>query len=589
MVFSWRIGMLAMLLTGVPWLAFGDETKPPAEGPEAEFHRLCKDFLDTYLTQYPVTATRLGDHRHDVKWSDNSEEARQWRAAWLRQTRGRLESIPLNALPPEDQVDAAILAHRLDASLFSMEHLRPWENRPLSVVGEVGSGLDYLVSRDFAPLPIRMLALKGRLDALPGFLARGQAALVAPPRIHTETAIDQNKGLIAFVNGSMRADFDQVPEQAEGLNASADAAAAALEEFQRFLEDELLPRSTDEFRMGSELFEQKLQYTLDTGLTADDVVQRAWTTLEQTRANMVVLARELHPEFFPGEPVPHTPDEAAETALIRKVLDHMAADHADDATVFDQARASLEEATRFVEEHDLVTLPGDPVEVIEMPEFNRGVSIAYCDSPGPFEENPQTFYAIAPPPEDWSDERRESFYREYNSTMIKDLTVHEAMPGHYLQLAHAARFKSPIRAVFGSGTFVEGWALYSEWVMEQHGFGGPAVAMQRHKMVLRLCINAIIDNGVQAGSMTHDEAVALMTGKGFQEEGEAEGKWTRACLTSTQLSTYLIGLLEMMDIRRDYEARSGEEFDLKAYNDEILAHGSPAPRHLRMLLGLEGE
>ena len=587
MIFNWRMVMLAMAMAGLPWLASGAEAEGAGEELETEFYKFGREFLDTYLGQYPVTATRLGDHRQDAKWSDSSEEARQWRAAWLRQTRGRLESMPLESLPIEDQVDAAILAHRLDASLFSMEQLRPWENRPLSVVGEVASGLDYLVSRDFAPLPLRMAVLQGRLDGLPDFLASGQAALVSPPRIHTETAIDQNRGLIDWVNGSMRDDFDKVPEQAAALNASADAAAAALQAFQRFLEEELLPRSTEEFRMGAELYERKLQYTLDTGLTADDVVERAWTTLESTRANMVVLARELHPEFFPGEALPDTLDEAAENALIRKVLDHMAADHADDATVFDQARASLEEATRFTAEHDLVTLPGDPVEVIAMPEFNRGVSIAYCDAPGPFEENPQTFYAIAPPPEDWTDERRESFYREYNSTMIKDLTVHEAMPGHYLQLAHAARFKSPIRAVFSSGTFVEGWALYSEWVMEQHGFGGPAVAMQRHKMVLRLCINAIIDHGVQAGAMTHDEAVELMTGRGFQEEGEAEGKWTRACLTSAQLSTYLIGMLEMMDIRRDYEAKAGEAFDLKAYNDEVLAHGSPAPRHLRRLLGLE--
>jgi hypothetical protein len=271
----------------------------------------------------------------------------------------------------------------------------------------------------------------------------------------------------------------------------------------------------------------------------------------------------------------------------------MAADHPGDDTVVPEAQGTLDQATAFVAEQGLLTLPGDAVRVIEMPEFKRGVAIAYCDAPGPLEHNRETFYAIAPPPADWPAERRESFYREYNRTMLVELTIHEAMPGHYLQLAHAARFDSPVRAVFGSGTFVEGWALYSEWLMEQHGYGGVALGLQRRKMVLRLCINAIVDHEVHAGSMTHDEAIALMTGRGFQEVGEAEGKWIRAQLTSGQLSTYLVGLLEMMQLRRDAEAAAAAAapdtaapFDERAYHDEILAHGSPTPRHLRLLLGL---
>jgi uncharacterized protein (DUF885 family) len=267
-------------------------------------------------------------------------------------------------------------------------------------------------------------------------------------------------------------------------------------------------------------------------------------------------------------------------------MDRIADDHADDETIIAAARATLEQATAFVAEHRLVTLPDEPVEIIVMPEFKRGVSIAYCDAPGPLEESRETFYAIAPPPEAWPPERRESFYREYNQAMLHELTIHEAMPGHFLQLAHDARFDSPVRAVFSSGTFVEGWALYSEWMMAEHGYGGPTVRLQRHKMVLRLCLNAIIDHGVHAGEMDHDEALALMMERGFQEEGEAEGKWKRAQLTSAQLSSYLVGLIEVMAIRRAFEAQAGEDFDLLAFNDELLAHGSPPPRHLAGLLGL---
>ena len=279
-------------------------------------------------------------------------------------------------------------------------------------------------------------------------------------------------------------------------------------------------------------------------------------------------------------------DDAARATLIRAVLDQLAADHPDDDTLLDEARATLAEATQFVADRGLVALPDEPVQIIEMPEFNRGVSIAYCDAPGPFEKSRETFYAIAPPPAEWPAERRESFYREYNSWMLVDLTIHEAMPGHYLQLAHAGKVHRPLRAVFSSGTFVEGWALYSEWMMGQEGFGGPEVELQRLKMVLRLCINALLDHGVHTGGMTEEQAMTLMTERGFQEDGEAAGKWRRACLTSAQLSTYLVGMIEVMDIRRDFEDRAAGEFDLREFNDLTLSQGSIAPRHIRALMML---
>ena len=567
-----------VLLMGV---VMGGGRAGAQEDAAARFEALSEAFLERYLTEYPVTATRLGDHRFDGRWPDMSAAARTGRIQWLKGVHAELSAIPAGELEPEARVDAVILLHHLESSLFSTEVLRPWETNPLAAVGTVGSGLDYLAAREFAPLPQRMESLRQRLEGLPAYLA--DSPLERPPRVHTETAIDQNRALIRYVDEDLRVQFEQVPGQRAALDAAADRAVAALEAHQAFLEGELLERSTGDFRIGRERFAKKLQYALDTDMSADEVVAQAWQLLERTTTEMAEVAARLHPEMFPGEPIPGDP-----SALVRKVLDRIADDHSDDATLLAEARATLEEATAFVAERELVTLPDEEVSIIEMPEFRRGVSIAYCDAPGPFEEARQTFYAIAPPPATWDDTRRESFYREYNSSMLKELTVHEAMPGHYLQLAHAGAFDSPVRSVFGSGTFVEGWALYSEWLMVEHGFGGPAVRLQRLKMVLRLCINAIVDHEVHAGTMEHDAAVALMTGRGFQEEGEAEGKWTRACLTSAQLSTYLVGMLEVMELRRLGEAKAGETFDVRAFNDELLAHGSPAPRHLRALLGLDG-
>jgi uncharacterized protein (DUF885 family) len=211
--------------------------------------------------------------------------------------------------------------------------------------------------------------------------------------------------------------------------------------------------------------------------------------------------------------------------------------------------------------------------------------VAYCDPPGPLETaNVPTFYCISPTPADWSAERVESFYREYNDDLVRNLTIHEAMPGHYLQLAHARRYRgtSKVRALGFSGPFVEGWACYAEEVMTAAGYGGLPLRLQQLKTAVRSTLNAIIDQMVHCSDMSEDEAMAMMVMRGFQEEGEAAGKWRRALLTSTQLSTYFVGYMEISGIGR---ARP-DGVSLCEWHDRMLAHGSPPPRHLRTLLGL---
>jgi uncharacterized protein (DUF885 family) len=248
----------------------------------------------------------------------------------------------------------------------------------------------------------------------------------------------------------------------------------------------------------------------------------------------------------------------------------------------------LQTTTDFVRANALVTVPEEPLKVTPLPEFQRGVAVAYCDPPGPLAKNGETFYYISPTPADWTKERVTSFFREYNNHMLQNLTIHEAMPGHYLQLAHANKFKAPtmVRAIFSSGTFVEGWATYAEQFMVEKGFGGPELKMQQLKMRLRLIINAIIDQKIHTAGMAEKEAMDLMMNEGFQEEGEAAGKWRRACLTSTQLSTYYVGNIELNRLRDAYIAKHGGNVDMKTMHDAILSFGSPAPRYVKEALGL---
>jgi uncharacterized protein (DUF885 family) len=297
---------------------------------------------------------------------------------------------------------------------------------------------------------------------------------------------------------------------------------------------------------------------------------------------MVGTAEELWPELFPQRKLPGTKTAAGRAKLVRSVLARLAEDRPTDETIVDEARKLTNEATEFVRAKDLVEVPDEPISVIEMPEYRRGVAVAYCDSAGPLEKTRQTFYAISPTPNDWSPARVTSFYREYNRGMLAELTIHEAMPGHALQLAHASRFVSPTRAVFESGPFIEGWAVYSEALMARHGFGGPRVRIQRQKMALRVAANAILDHEVHAGSMDEAAAMKLLTEEAFQEEGEAAGKWKRVQLTSVQLSTYYFGFSEVSKLRKRAEQQPG--FAERAFHDRLLAYGSPAPKYLRHIL-----
>ncbi|KYF84647.1 hypothetical protein BE17_16605, partial [Sorangium cellulosum] len=540
--------------------------------------------LEEYLRDEPVRATEAGDHRYDAAWPDITEQGEAARRRAIEGALAELLSVPAAQLGLQSRVDAAMIENQLRSTLFAIDELREATWNPMVTTGLVGDGLDPLITRSFAPLEERLRSLGGRLSGVPALVRAAKQRLTgAPPRIHTETAIAQNQGLIALCKTDLPELFASAPAQRAELDAAARAAAAALEDFQAFLEKELLPRSNGDFRLGRARFEKKLRFALDdAAIDIDGVVRSARALLAQTHTEMLETSRELWPTLFGKQPFPKVATQDEKMAAIRRVLDALAAERPTNATIVKESDRLLAAATAFVRERDLVRIPEEPCQVIEMPEYRRGVAVAYCDASGPLEAKQETFFAIAPTPKDWPAARVDSFYREYNTSMLADLTVHEAMPGHFLQLMHNNRFPSKIRAVFSSGPFVEGWAVYTEWLMSHHGFGGPKVRMQRQKMVLRLSVNAILDHGVHAGAMDEKEALALMTKDAFQEEGEAVGKWRRARLTSAQLTTYFHGFTEMMRLRAEHQAKPG--FSERAYHDRLLSYGSPSVRHLAALL-----
>jgi uncharacterized protein (DUF885 family) len=549
---------------------------------DARFAAFAARFLDAYLAMSPTRATEAGEHRHDARWPDMSAEGEAAERRFIVAQKKELAALPEADLGVQARVDRGVIENRLDYWLFSIDELREAETDPMTYTGLVGDGLDPLVTRDFAPIEERMKSLEARLSGVPGIVEAAKKRLGKPPRIFTETAIQQNQGLVALCEHDLAETFAKVPAQKASLEAAAARAVAALKDFQAFLEKDLLPRSDGSFRLGRARFEKKLRFELADPVDIDAVEQGARALLQKTQDEMADTAKELWPELMKPEALPPMASADDRRAVVRKVLDKLAADHPSNATILAEAKGRLDEATRFVKDHDLVTVPEQPCRVIEMPEYRRGVAIAYCDASGPLEKKAETFYAISPTPKDWPQKRADSFYREYNRSMLADLTVHEAMPGHFLQLMHNNAFPSKVRAVFSSGAFVEGWAVYGEWLMSKYGFGGPRVRMQRQKMVLRLAANAVLDHGVHAGAMEEKEALDLMMKDAFQEEGEAVGKWKRARLSSAQLTTYYYGFTEMMKLRAAHEKDPG--FTERSYHDALIGSGSPPMRALRTLM-----
>lgn len=504
----------------------------PAAGAQADgdvnlrFQQLADGFLQAYLSVEPENATALGDHRFDGRLRDRSKQGLENEAVFMKRTLEELADIPIKELSKENQVDYGVLQSNLESTVYEIETVRSWAWNPLDY--NVGNSIYLLIGRDFAPLPERLRSVCSRLQGVPAIISAAKANLQHSPKIHVETAILQNTGTISLIRNDLNEFADKAPEIKGELAAAQAKAVAALEDYGKWLKEDLLPRADGDFRLGDEKFRTRLRYSLESNLTKEEVLRRAEAELKKTQSDMYETALPIFEKSYTGR---ETPKGVDRKTVCKTVLDQLAATHPDDDSIVPRAKADLQTCAEFVRAHELVSVPGEPVNVVVMPEFQRGVAIAYCDAPGALAKNEATFFAISPTPADWTEGRKTSFYREYNDFMLQDLTIHEAMPGHYLQLTLANRFKAPtlVRGVFTSGMFAEGWATYAEQFMAGAGYGGPEVRMEQLKMRLRLIINAILDQKIHTAGMTEAEAMALMTQEGFQEEGEAAGKWRRAC------------------------------------------------------------
>jgi uncharacterized protein (DUF885 family) len=574
----------AFLFLLIPLFGLGAE--PAAQTADTHLNQFFQQYLDARFSLQPLAATALGDHRFDNQLEDLRKASRE---RWIDLDRATLANLPKHvdyaSLSRAGQVDFEILQTELTRSIWSAENLHPFEEDPRVYNNYISDSIYSLLTQSTLPHETNISNCLARMNLIPGVIAAAKENLHNPPRAILETAISQNRGALEFYQTAIF-EFAGKTRQLPGLKSSAVRARTALLDYQQWLEKDLLPRANGDWRLGKEKFYRKLELELDAGLNADQVLDDALTEFNRVQSEMYVISRQLWSRYFPARALPPD-DTAGRRTTIQLVLSEIAKDHCTPSQLVDEIRETVKHIRKFITSADILRLPlPDSCNIVEMPEFQRGNSTAFMNSPPPLDPKAKGFYAISPPPKDWDAARATSYLKEYNRKMLQILTIHEAYPGHYVQFEYANRNASLIRLVLPSGVYVEGWAVYTEQMMLDQGYGNGDLALRltQLKFYLRAVANTILDHNMHCKGLTDEQALRFLTEDAYQSEGEARLKIIRAKQSSVQLSTYFVGRMAHYRLRQAIAREQGENFRLGRYNEAVLSQGPVPVKYLPELV-----
>jgi uncharacterized protein (DUF885 family) len=564
--------------------------------PSEKLAALTQEFVYTTISFSPVTATSIGLHQYqkqkmDDQLDDMSPPSLDKQVHFYEDFAARLHKLPADSLTPEDRADLSIMEDQCSLAMLDLKEIHSALHNPTIYVESLGNALFTPLVVEYGPKPARFQNIIARLQKVPLYLDQASGNLQSAPPIWTQVAMEENQGNIDLVDKTIRAGVPA--EMKDTYAAAARPALDAMRKFQGYLKTSLSARTGADWRLGQDRYTRKFRYALESGVEADTVLDMAERDLAKVRAHMLELAGPLHREMFPAQK-DHgdVSGDAQQNQVIGEVLAKIAERHSTRESYMDDARKDLDEARAFVEQKHLLTLPSrSNLQVIPTPEFMRGIYAVGGFNPAPALE-PQlgAFYWVTPIPADWPADRVESKLKEYNFYKLKLLTIHEAVPGHYVQ-AEIANDLQPLprrllRSVFGNGPYVEGWAQYATQTMLDEGFlnHSPEMALTFAKEELRVIANAILDVRLQMLNMTDEEALDLMQKQTFQEREEAMAKLQRAKLSSAQLPTYFVGWRGWIRVRDEYQKAKGGGYRLSTFNDSALREGAvPLPVLGRLL------
>jgi uncharacterized protein (DUF885 family) len=570
------------------------------------FAQLTDQFVKESLALSPVNASYAGFHQYkdpktgkvielDAELDDVSAKAVTEQEAFYRAWRGRFQKeTPVASLDSQDAADYRLIDDNIGLSLLEYDHIQSYKHQPQVYVELVGNGLFLPLTQEYASKEVRVGHVVSRIGQIPRLLDQAKSVLTDADPIFISTAVEENDGNVSLID-SVAADIPAGSPLKAQYDKVAPAAKKALADFTAWLQNDLAKRPTNgrDWRLGKDWYGQKFRYVMETSISPDQLLADAEAELKRIRTEMFQTALPLYKQMFPGkDDYSSLPARERENKIIRAVIDKISDEHPERDQLIDAVKADLEGIKQFIRDKKIVSLGSrDNLKVIPTPEFERGIySVAGFHSAPPLEPNAEAQYWVTPIDPKMPAAKAESKLREYNNYTLKWLTIHEALPGHYVQAEHADDVQPPtrrvLRALLGNGAYVEGWAEYIADVMTEEGYldHSPKFLLIRRKIMLRATANTILDIRMQTMNMTDQQAMDLMLNDTFQTQAEADGKLQRAKLSSTQLPTYFVGSRQWWVLRKKYQAAKGSGFTLEEFHNKALDQGALPLEYLEKII-----
>lgn len=552
---------------------------------DARFDRHVEQLLDGYWRLHPSYAFTVGYYKYADQLVVPDPAARTAALQFIEQELAALKTFSEPSLSPSSRIDLMLLRNQLESDRWHLQVFKDWQWQPSNY--NVADSFARQLTTAYAPLEKRLRDMLARLAKVPAFYKAAAANLEHPTLVHTELALEQNQGALGVFADELRTQVDgsklSAAEKAAFHQrvAAAKTAITGYIEFLTALKEKLKKGEERSFRIGKQLYAQKFAYDIGSGYTAAELYVKAKAEKAALHDRMEKLARTLWPKYLGPRPMP-----ADRLELISAVITELSKHHTTPERFVETIRQQIPELEKFVRDHDLVAQDATrPLVVRETPPYLRGVAGAGVDAPGPYDPTANTYYNVSPL-EGYTAERAESYLREYNDWMLQLLNIHEAVPGHYVQLLHANKSRSLVKSIFGNDAMSEGWAVYSERMLLDAGYGGatPELWLIWSKWNLRSVCNTIIDYETHTGELTREQMVTFLTREAFQSEAEAVNKWRRATVSQVQLTSYFDGYSEITALRDEEKARLGSKFSLRDFNNKFLSYGSAPVKYIRELM-----
>ncbi|WP_226704132.1 DUF885 domain-containing protein [Microbulbifer elongatus] len=547
---------------------------------EKEFQQLSKQMVERMWHLFPSWAISNGYYQVAERLEAPDNNYRQKVLGFAREYRNEFSRFKPEQLSDNARTDLALIHNFLDETVWKLNVFKPHEWNPANY--NVSHGFALILNTDYAPLEDRLRSFSNRMQLVPAYYAAAKQSLQNPASPQLILAIQQNEGAQSVFGEDTEktlATSGLSDKEKELFKSRLATTREAIEDYVAHLHNLHTKMekadSFHDFRIGEKLYEEKFAYDIQIGMSGEELYQRALKEKDRLHLKMDELADKLWPKYFETE---KKPDDILEK--ISRVLEKLSLNHATKEDFKASVEAQIPELVQFVNEKDLLTLdPDKPLVVRTTPPYMRGFAVASINAPGPYDTGANTYYNVMPV-EDLPDDRAESFLREYNTYLMQILNIHEAIPGHYTQLVYANKSPSLIKNIFGNGAMIEGWAVYTERMMLEAGYGdfSPELWMMYYKWNLRTVVNTILDYSIQVKGMTEQEAMDLLMKQAFQQKTEAMGKWRRATLSQVQLTSYFAGYMDIMALRDEIKEIQGDDFDLKKFHEKFLSYGNaPVP------------